>query len=311
MVDPCVHGRSLSAAIELLLLRCAHLGHRVVGTIEFAITVGSLLLGGRRYLVLLGFVRGMLHLGLRHVGMHVSRRGRPAIHGSRTLVARMLGRVEGTSRVACARSRLPTLIHMHGVSSGHHVSRHHVLVHCCLLRGLRGIIHTIILHQEILVIVIQLLKLRLARAVVDGCESLVLALLLSAVLLGRKAVPFVVSPRINGAELGRVVELLLDQHLMLLYGLRSPGLCHRLIVAILVNVELVLASTDDSDVVGLAAQMVGEMAAGVGLFRGELHEAAPIRLLLRPVLWVIFDLLTGGCAAGRVLSGRRHVCLVL
>ena len=153
-------------------------------------------------------------------------------------------------------------------------------------------------------IVIQLLKLRLARAVVDGREGLVLALLLSAVLLGRKAVPFVVSPRINGTELGWVVELLLDQHLMLLYGLWSPGLCHRLIVAILVDVELVLASTDDSDVVGLAAQVVGEMSAGVGLLRGELHQAAPIRLLLRPVLWVIFDLLTGGCAAGGVLSGR-------
>lgn len=120
-------------------------------------------------------------------------------------------------------------------------------------------------------IVIQLLKLRLARAVVDGREGLVLALLLSAVVLRCKAVAFVVSPRINGAELGRVVELLLDQHLVLVYALRPPGLRHCLIIAVLVNVELVRASTDDSDVVGLAAQVVGEMSAGVGLLRGELH----------------------------------------
>lgn len=146
LVDPWVCGRILSAAIELLLLRCAHLGHRVVGAIEFAGSEGGLLLAGRSYLVLLGFVRGMLHLGLRHVGVNVARRGRPAVHGGRTLVARMLGRVEGASRVACARGRLPTLIHMHGVSCGHHVSRHHVLVRCRLMRGLRGSIHTIILY---------------------------------------------------------------------------------------------------------------------------------------------------------------------
>lgn len=127
------------------MLRCAHLGHRVVGAIELAGSEGGLLLAGRRYLVLLGFVRGMLHLGLRHVGMNVARSGRPAIHGSRALVARMLGRVEGSSRVAGARSRLPTLVHMHGVSGGHHVRRHHVLVRRRLLRGLRRGIHAVIL----------------------------------------------------------------------------------------------------------------------------------------------------------------------
>ena len=145
----------------------------------------------------------------------------------------------------------------------------------------------------------------------DSRKGLVLALLLSEVLLRCKAITLLVSARINGTKLGRVVELLLDQHLVLVYGLRSPGLGHRLIVAVLVNVELVRASTDDSDIVGLAAQVMREMAARVGLLRGKLHQAAPIRLLLRPVLWVIFDLLTGGCAAGRVLSGRCHVCLVL
>ena len=141
----------------------------------------------------------------------------------------------------------------------------------------------------------------------DGRKGLVLALLLIAVLLRCKAVTFLISARVNGTELGRVVELLLDQHLVLVYGLRSPGLGHRLIVAVLVNVELVRAPTDDSDVVRLAAQV----AAGVGLLRGELHQAAPICLLLRPVLRIIFYLLTGGGAAGRILSGRCHVCLVL
>lgn len=160
-------------------------------------------------------------------------------------------------------------------------------------------------------VVIELLELRLAGAVVDGRGAVVLALLLGAVVLGCEAVAFLVPPRINGAELGRVVELLLDQHLVLVYGLRSPGLGHRLIVAVLVNMELVRASADDSDVVGLAAQVVGEMAAGVGLLRGELHQAAPVRLLLWPVLWVIFDLLAGRCAAGRVLRGCCQVCLVL
>ena len=124
MVDPCVDGCGLSAAIELLLLHCVHLGHRVVGTVEFAVSEGGFLLAGRGYLVLLGFVRGVLHLCLRHAGRNVARRRRPAIDGSCALVARMLGRVEGTSRVACSRSRLPTLIHMHCVSCGHHVSRH-------------------------------------------------------------------------------------------------------------------------------------------------------------------------------------------
>ena len=156
-------------------------------------------------------------------------------------------------------------------------------------------------------IVIKFLKLRLARAVVDGREGLVLALLLSAVVLRCEAVTFLVSPGINGPKLGRVIELLLDQHLVLVHTLWSSGLCHRLIVAVLVNVELVRAPTDDSDVVRLAAQV----AAGVGLLRGELHQAAPICLLLRPVLRIIFYLLTGGCAAGRILSRRCHVCLVL
>lgn len=176
------------------MLRCAHLGHRVVGAVEFAVSEGGLLLAGRRYLVLLGFVRGMLHLGLRHVGMNIARSGRPAVHGSRTLVARMLGRVEGSSRVARARGRLPTLIHMHGVACGHHVRRHHVLVRCRLLRGLRRSIRAIILYQGVLVVVIELLELRLAGAVVDGSGGVVLALLLGAVVLGCKAVTFLVPP---------------------------------------------------------------------------------------------------------------------
>ena len=145
----------------------------------------------------------------------------------------------------------------------------------------------------------------------DGSEGLVLALLLSDIMLRSIAVDFLVSARINGTELGRVVELLLDQHLVLVYGLRSPGLGHRLIVAVFVNVELGWASADDCNVVGLTAQVMGEIAARVGLLRGELHQAAPVRLLLRPMLRVIFDLLTGGCAAGGVLSGRCHICLVL
>ena len=145
----------------------------------------------------------------------------------------------------------------------------------------------------------------------DSRKGLVLALLLSEVLLRCKAITLLVSARINGTKLGRVVELILDQHLVLVYGLRSPGLGHRLIVAVFVNVELGWASADDSNVVGLTAQVMGEIAARVGLLRGELHQAAPVRLLLRPMLRVIFDLLTGGCAAGRVLSGRCHVCLVL